>query len=191
MKLNKSTKHSNIPTIKANNETLTNPKDINNEFYSFYQTLYSSTIELNKAGCKKFLHDLRLTSLSQEESTNLNSKISLNELHAALNSMKQGKSPGWDGIPPEFCLTFWNDLGLLFLKMIWTSIEKGSFINDANQAIITLLPKPNKDQTLCSNYRPLSLLNTDVKLSVAKMHGAKTKTISLWSKTLLELDNLK
>lgn len=48
--------------------------------------------------------------------------------------------------------------------MIHSSIEQGSFFNDANQAIIAVLPKPNKDPTLCSSYRPLSILNTEIKV---------------------------
>ncbi len=78
--------------------------------------------------------------------------------------MQAGKSPGIDGIPPEFILTFWNILGPLLLNMIHYSIEKGSFSRNINIALISLLLKKDKDPTECSNYRPLSLLNSDVKI---------------------------
>lgn len=152
--LNKCSKYKHIKTIKTMQDNLTDPQQINNEFCSYYKALYSSTVELNKVGCKNFLNDLALSSLSPEEIGHLNGTITLEEVHKALCSMKKGKSPGWDGISPEFYLIFWDELGVLFLKMILTSVEKGCFINDANQAIITVLPKPNKDPTLCCNYRP-------------------------------------
>uniref|UniRef100_A0A3Q3AUI9 Reverse transcriptase domain-containing protein n=1 Tax=Kryptolebias marmoratus TaxID=37003 RepID=A0A3Q3AUI9_KRYMA len=78
--------------------------------------------------------------------------------------MKKGKSPGWDGVPPELYLAFWDILGPPLLDMINKAVDKGSFNPSINTAIITLLLKPNKDPAQCSNYRPLSLLNGDVKL---------------------------
>ena len=43
--------------------------------------------------------------------------ITLNELKNAIFSMKKGKSPEWDGIPPEFYATFWEELGQYMLDM--------------------------------------------------------------------------
>lgn len=48
--------------------------------------------------------------------------------------------------------------------MITTSIEKGSFSRDVNTALISLLLKKDKDPSECANYRPLSLLNSDLKI---------------------------
>lgn len=78
--------------------------------------------------------------------------------------MQRNKSPGLDGIPPEFYVVFWNKLGPLLLDMISASIEKGSFTRDVNTALISLLLKKDKDPTECANYRPLSLLNSDLKI---------------------------
>lgn len=48
--------------------------------------------------------------------------------------------------------------------MILFTVENGSFIDDANSAIIAVIPKPNKDHMQCSNYRPLSILNSVIKV---------------------------
>lgn len=91
--------------------------------------------------------------------------VTLDELYKALNSLNKGKSPGLDGIPPELYLASWPQVGPLLLGMIHSAIENGSFSNNTNIAIISLLLKKGKDPTECQNYGPLSLLNTDIKLN--------------------------
>lgn len=102
--------------------------------------------------------------LVQEDSELLQVPISLEELTSAVLSMNKGKSPGWDGIPLEFCLVFWDHLGSLMLQIILHSIDRGFFDRDANSSILMVLPKPNKDFTLCSTYRPFSILNAGIKI---------------------------
>lgn len=77
---------------------------------------------------------------------------------------QKGISSGLDGIHPDFYLAFWDKLGQFLHNMIWTSVEKESFHNNVNSAMIAVRPKPNKDHTLTGNYRPLSLLCFEVKL---------------------------
>lgn len=45
------------------------------------------------------------------------------------------------------------------------AIQRGGPIDvDANRAFITLIPQPHKDHSDVGNYRPISLINTDLKL---------------------------
>lgn len=93
---------------KTEQGILTDPEDINHEFHNYFSTLDSSAIHLDKVKCKTFVKDWEweLKSQSQEESWTLNSTITLDVQHKSLWSMKQGQSPGWDGFPPEFDITF-------------------------------------------------------------------------------------
>lgn len=159
-RLRRDDKFSTISTIKSSHShsTISKLKEINSELRTFYSKLYSSENTLDKTRCESFLQNLNLPSLNQEESEQLQTPISLGELKNATQSMKKGKSPGWDGISPEFYLVFWDRLGHFMLQVKTSSIEKGFFDRDANSAILTVLLKPNKDPTLCSSYRPLSIL---------------------------------
>lgn len=88
----------------------------------------------------------------------------MSELEKALKDMNKGKSPGMDGIPPEFYLAFWPALGPLMVEMTNYAVDKGSFGRHTNTAVISLLLKKEKDPESCSSYHPLSLLGSDMKL---------------------------
>ena len=64
------------------------------------------------------MKNLNRPSLTQEETTQLEVPITLNELKNAIFIMKKWKSPRWDGIPPEFYATFWEELGQYMLDMM-------------------------------------------------------------------------
>lgn len=199
LRLKQNEKYSNIMAIQTPTTTLTEPGEINMEFKNFYSTLYSSEIILNTDLCQNFFHDLNLPTLPSHDLGKLNAPITLEELRNALGSMKKGKSPGWDGIPPELYLVFWDILGPPLLDMINTAIDKGAFNSGVNTAIITLLLKPNKDPSQCGNYRPLSLLNGDVKLFAkvlaSRLEGFLTKLVhndqTGFIKSRLASDNIR
>lgn len=181
VRLKQHEKFTSIMTIKTPSATLTEPCEINAAFKKFYSNLYSSEVFLNTDSCENFFKDLELPTITSQDSEKLAAPITLEELKEALSSMKKGKSPGWDGIPPEVYLVFWDLIGPPLLNMINTAIDKGAFNSSINSAIITLLLKPNKDPSECGNYRPLSLLNGDVKLYAkvlaSRLEGFLTKLI--------------
>lgn len=110
LRLKQNEKYSNIMAIQTSTTTLTEPSEINIEFKTFYSSLYSSEVMLDADSCQSFFHDLELPTLSSQDSEKLSVPITLEELRRALVGMKKGKSPGWDGIPPELYLAFWDIL---------------------------------------------------------------------------------
>lgn len=79
------------------------------------------------------------------------------------NEQRYCRSPGLDSLPPELFVHFWSLLGPLLLNMVNSAISVGSFPTSSNIAVITLLLKKDNPPTDCSSYRPLSLLNWEIK----------------------------
>jgi hypothetical protein len=112
----------------------------------------------------KFLESYQVAKLNQDQVNDKNSTIYPKEIEAVINSLPTKKSPGPDGFSAEFYQTFKEDL-ITVLHNLFHKIEaKGTLPNSFCKATITVIPKTQKDPTKIENFRPISLMNIDVKI---------------------------
>ena len=91
----------------------------------------------------------------------MNRPITSNE--TVIKNISTNKSPGPNGFSSEFYQIFTEELTPIILKLFQKIVEVGTLQNSFYEATITLIPKPDKDITKTENYRPISLMNIDVK----------------------------
>ena len=111
-----------------------------------------------------FLETYSLPKLNQEEIYQLNRPITRNGIEYIIKTLPINKSPEQDGFTGEFYQTYKEDLIPILLKLFQMVDEEGIIPKTFYEAIITLIPKPDKDTIKKENYRPTSLVNTDAKI---------------------------
>ena len=126
-------------------EVKTDTAEIQRSMRDYYKQLYASKMD-NLEEMDKFLEKHNLLRLNQEEIENMNRPITSTEIETVVKNLPTNKSPGPDGFTSKFYQTFREDLKPI-LKLFQNIAEGGTLPNSFYEAIITLIPKPDKDTT--------------------------------------------
>ena len=130
----------------------------------YYEQLYGNKID-NLEEMDRFLEKFNLPRLNQEEIEIMNNPTKSTKVETVIKNLPENKSPGWDGFTGEFYQTFTEELMPIILKLFKNITEQGTLPNSFYEATITLISKPDKDNTKNENYRPISLMNINAKSS--------------------------
>ena len=143
----------------------TNQKNILANIKSFYSELYTRRSAKIEKELFDYLYDMNIPKLSHEAKTSYEGKLMVKECWNALDSMGNNKSPGNDGFTKECYLAFLNDLYQYLVDSLNFLLETGEFSSSQKQAVITLIEKKDRDKRIIKNWRPISLINVNVKMA--------------------------
>jgi len=139
-----------------NGEITTDNTEIQRITRDYYHQLYGNKMD-NLEEMDKFLEKYNFPKLNQEEIANLKRPITSTETETVIRNLPINKSPGPDGFTAEFYQKFREELPPVLFKLFQKIAEEGKHPNSFYEAIIILIPKPDKDATKKENYRPISL----------------------------------
>ena len=146
-------------------------KEILHAQYQFYAKLYKRDESISF----KFENTMN-TRVTDDEIRDLDTDIPEEEFTKAVRSLKQGKTPGIDGLTAEFYQFFWSKIKNMYIQAIRYAKMNGKLHLSATRGIITLIPKKSKDNLLLQNWHPLTMLTMDYKI-LAKVLATRLKEI--------------
>ena len=151
--------------MDSEGEEITDQKKILKEINGFYANLYEKKSPKTEQECLQYLASINTPKLSEVEKESCEGRLTLQNCWDALITMKNGKSPGNDGLTKEFYVCFFDDVASLLIKSLNFSFTVGELSTSQKQAVITLIEKKGRDRRLAKNWRPISLMNVDTKIA--------------------------
>ena len=94
----------------------------------------------------------------------MNEPVTSTAIEAVITNLPKNKSPGPDDFTGELHQTFREELMPILLKLFQKIAEERTLPNSSYKATITLIPKPEKDNTKKENHRPISGMNISAKI---------------------------
>ena len=159
---------SNISTIDMNGKITEEPAEITKAIYNYYSNLYKEELEVSQRiatdKCDEFLSE-DIPKISSEQQRACDMTITKEEVRNILfKDLKAKKSPGNDGITVGLLQSQWDLLEPYFMDCLNFAIVTGELSASQKQGVVRLIEKKGKDRRKIENWRPISLLNVDLKI---------------------------
>lgn len=113
---------------------------------------------------KSFLECVTLPVAQDEHRELLNRDITDTEVILPIKGLEMGKAPGPDGFPGEFYKTLQSQIFKSLASYFNSILNSGGNRPESKNVFIKLLPKPGKDPLQPGSYRPISLIDQDLKI---------------------------
>ena len=109
--------------------------------------------------------NLKIPKLSDEDRDRLEGLLTCDECREVFETFQADKAPGEDGFTTEFYKYFFELVGNDLIASFNEVQVKGELRISQRRGVITLAPKEDGSPLDLSNWRPITLLNVDVKIA--------------------------
>ncbi|KAJ4451297.1 hypothetical protein ANN_02758 [Periplaneta americana] len=159
-KRNARTKHiSHLQTTEGTQ--LTSNSDCIKEVETFFNSLYSASPTSVTETDTLLKHVNRHLNLQQQSDLQL--PITEEEILMAIETAPKNIAPGPDGLTYQLYKIHWTLIKDTLVELFNYIFDSGIVVEGFSDGIVILLPKVTQPRTV-SDYRPITLLNTDYKL---------------------------
>lgn len=131
-----------------------------NEIVKQFKDMYAE-LPIDKKCLKVFLSNI--TSCESTEFDSISGIITKEEIEIAITQLNCGKTPGPDGFPAEFYMTFRKELSGLLAAVLNEGINENHVYNEFYEGIVTLIYKKG-DEAELNNWRQVTLMNVEYKI---------------------------
>lgn len=170
----KSSKKKSISQLMDNNGQIQHDTEsLKGIAVDFYTKLFSVK-ETDRSTSHRLLRNIN-KKISADQKQKMDKVITKEELFMAVLKLQRGKSPGPDGIPAEFYQKFWHLFQDFYFDYI-NQVKETAFPDVKNSSITTLIYKERGEIYLLANYRPIALMNVDIKI-LAKLLSLRLKYV--------------
>ena len=110
------------------------------------------------------MQNTNVKTLDSSLSGDIDGETTVGDMDAVVGSLKNKKSPGWDGLLEEFYKEFWDIIRPILYNTYIESIDMECMSPSQHIGILTLLTKPKTPMELryIKNWLPITLLNVTI-----------------------------
>ena len=135
------------------------------EIKYFYRNLYVSHKADTNEAFEYFMSNLQTVKLTDEERDDLEGYITIEECAKVLKTFSNRKSPGDDGFTAKFYNCFFDLVIRDLVSSFNTAYREEKLSISQRRGVVTLIPKEDSCLSSVSNWRPITLLNLDYKIT--------------------------
>ena len=132
---------------------------------NYYRNPYTSDLTFSETAYDTFTDNVETPKLSEDVQETLEGPLTYEECKKISETFQNNKAPGEDGFTAQFYTYLLELLGNDLIASFNEAHEKGELSISQRRGIITLVPKVDRSLLDLSNWRPITLLNVDLKIA--------------------------